>query len=112
MAGKKIPTKTRCSADSEAIITTRVGSFELQDKAALTDIGIVIIHTVVHFFLQLYDIQKVEFLIPSNRCNVWVEYGIANRFQSKPTIDASKLTSYALAELILCIFEVEVSILS
>ena len=37
MAGKKIPTKIRCSADSEAIITTRVGSFELQDKAALTD---------------------------------------------------------------------------
>ena len=48
MAGKKIP-KTRCSVDSEAIITTRLESFELQDKAALTDIGIVIIHTVVHF---------------------------------------------------------------
>ena len=53
MAGKKIPTKIRCSADSEAIITTRVGSFELQDKAALTDIGIVIIHTVVHFFFTV-----------------------------------------------------------
>ena len=102
MAGKKIP-KTRCSVDSEAIITTRFESFELQDKAALTDIGIVIIHTVVHF-LWLYDLQRVEFPIPSDRCNVWVEYGIANQFQSKPTIDTSKLTSYALAELILCLY--------
>ena len=46
--------------------------------------------------------RQVEFFICSDRCDVGVEYGIANQFQSNPTIDISKLTPYMLAYLIWC----------
>ena len=73
--------KRSCSAYNEAITNNKNGSVKQQDKKVLTNIGSVInIYVVVHFLQSLYNLQKVTFFIPFNRCDVGLEYGITHQF--------------------------------
>ena len=91
----------RASSRYNEAITTKVKTMERQDKAALTDIGILIIYMLVHF-LRSYGLQKQEISTCSNRCEVGVWYVITNPFQSYSILEEFKLTSYMLAYLIWC----------
>ena len=84
-----------CSVYSEAI-ATRVGMLlQRGDEQAL--LSVIYKALQLLFIFQLVDTMhgQQNFPIDYDRCEVWAKYriGLANQFQSNPTIETSKLTS-------------------
>ena len=67
------------SSTSRRAIITQIGPVEQGYYEACTGIIRKKLYELVHF-LQSYDVREVEFFIDYVRCEVWAEYGIANRF--------------------------------
>ena len=73
----------------------------MESNKALTAVGIVINHTVVHFSNSYY-VHTSEFEHGHDRSKEGVKYGTTDRSKANLTVTPSKLLSYTLAQLIWC----------
>ena len=98
---RRLEKSKRDSSIFRCVIITWTESIEKEYYEACTGLICKKLNEMVQF-LQSYDLQEVKFSIHSHTCEVGVWYGIVNWFRSNPMIVTSKLTSYALAQLIWC----------
>ena len=91
----------KASISIKRVKSTKIGLKEMESNKACTRIIRKKLYKLVQF-LRSYRVHTSEFAIHLGRCKVRVDNKIIHVFRTDLPVQASKLVSYALAQLIWC----------